>query len=91
MDKIREGLAALEHEQWAHWTKYMLYNSTDENMIRWLKQVKIPYSELSEKEKDSDREWADKVIDFLGLTISEDITTDNCKKGICCSCCSYGC
>jgi hypothetical protein len=59
---LREELAALEHEQWAHWTKYMLDNLTEENIARWRKQIDTPYSELSEKEKDSDRVWADKVI-----------------------------
>lgn len=57
-----EALAALEHAQWAHWTKYMLDNLTPENVERWRKQVETPYAELSESEKDSDRKWAQKVI-----------------------------
>lgn len=63
---LREKLSALEHDQWAHWTQYMLDNLTDENIARWKKQCKTEYKNLSEKEKDSDREWADKVIDLLG-------------------------
>ncbi len=55
-------LAELEHQQWAHWTKYMLDNLTPENIERWNKQIETPYVELSEKEKDSDREWAEKVL-----------------------------
>lgn len=61
----RESLAELEHEQWAHWTKYMLDNLTDANIARWKKQIATPYKDLSEKEKDSDREWADKVLKLL--------------------------
>lgn len=71
---IREKLAALEHTQWAHWTTYMLgvlfpflfdgsqaeYPHPD--VKRWMGQIMTPYAELSEKEKDSDREWADKVL-----------------------------
>jgi hypothetical protein len=64
-EKLIEKLAALEHDQWAHWTKYMLANLTDENIARWKEQIATPYSELSEKEKDSDREWARKVLDIL--------------------------
>lgn len=64
-DKRREKLAELEHEQWATWTKYFLDNLTDENMARWKKQIETPYSELTEKEKESDREWADKVLAIL--------------------------
>jgi hypothetical protein len=62
MKNIREKLAELEHIQWAHWTKYMLDNLTTENIKRWKQQVKIAYQDLSEKEKDADRKWADKVI-----------------------------
>ena len=32
---------------------------------RWMRQIETPYSELSEKEKDSDREWADKVLEIV--------------------------
>lgn len=62
---LREQLAALEHEQWAHWTRYMLDNLTPENMARWRQQVETPYGELSEAEKESDRRWADKVLGLL--------------------------
>jgi hypothetical protein len=59
---LRERLAALEHEQWAHWTRYMLDNLTPENVERWRSQIETPYERLSESEKQSDREWADRVL-----------------------------
>jgi len=62
---LREELAELEHEQWAHWTRYMLDNLTHQNKIRWAVQLATPYSQLSEKEKDSDRIWADKVLEIF--------------------------
>ena len=65
----REDLAALEHEQWAHWTKYILDNLTEENISRWKVQIGTPYKDLTEDEKDLDREWADKV---LALIFTED-------------------
>jgi hypothetical protein len=78
-DSLRERLAALEHEQWAHWTEYMLVTIRKElvermafeaapdidNLLcikRWRRQIDTEYSELTEAEKDSDREWADKVL-----------------------------
>ena len=61
---MRDAIAEIEHEQWAHWTKYMLDNLTPENIARWRKQIDTPYSELSEKEKESDRTWANKVLDL---------------------------
>lgn len=68
LNEIRERLADLEHQQWAHWTKYMLNNLTEENIQRWRKQIETEYKDLTEKEKDSDREWAQKVIDTLHIT-----------------------
>jgi len=58
-------LAELEHQQWAHWTKYMLDNLTPENIDRWKKQIETPYVELSEKEKESDREWTENVLTIV--------------------------
>jgi len=61
----REKLSDLEHQQWAHWTKYMLDNLTPENIKRWKEQIETPYNQLTDKEKDSDRAWADKVIEII--------------------------
>ena len=62
---LREELAELEHIQWAHWTEYMLSNLTPENIERWQKQCSTDYSDLSEQEKESDREWANKVLSIF--------------------------
>lgn len=62
---ILEKLANLEHQQWAHWTKYMLDNLTPDNIKRWRDQIVTPYSQLSEKEKETDREWARKVVKII--------------------------
>jgi hypothetical protein len=63
---IVEAVAELEHEQWIHWTRFMLSNLSYENILRWQKQTETPYAELSEKEKESDREWARKVLRLIG-------------------------
>jgi len=63
---LREKLAALEHEQWAHWTRYMLDHLTPDNVEQWRRQIDTPYGELSEREKESDREWADRVLAIIG-------------------------
>ena len=60
-----EKLAELEHIQWSAWTKYMLDNLTDENIKRWKRQIETPYAKLTEKEKESDREWARKVLPVI--------------------------
>jgi len=71
---LREQLSDLEHKQWAHWTDYLLNLSTtefSENIERWHRQINTDYKDLSEKEKDSDRSWADKVLELTKVSIGE--------------------
>lgn len=73
--EFRESLAALMHEIWAHWTKYMLGTGIatasgamilpPDNVERWYRQIDTPYADLTEKEKGSDRNQADKVLALL--------------------------
>ena len=78
-EKLRERLAALEHAQWAHWTRHMLtqlisWGELDQTSLRlqdWYRQIQTPYAELTEKEKDSDREWADKVLALMSRISAE--------------------
>jgi hypothetical protein len=74
---LREALAALQHEIWAHWMKYQFscclpVNSAMmpqlipvEKVERWRRQSNTHYDHLSEKERDSDREQADKILALL--------------------------
>jgi hypothetical protein len=70
-DSLREKLAELEHIQWSHWYRYMIGNLTPENKERWDAQAATPYALLSEVEKNSDRVWADKVLELLRLAEEE--------------------
>lgn len=65
-DGLLEQLAALEHERWAHWQRY-LHSKCEERpdgslvipaelASKWTAQIDTPYSGLSETEKESDRE-----------------------------------
>ena len=70
-----EAIADVQHEIWSHWMRYLFSTTTDmghdglaispSNVMRWAHQMNTPYSELSEKEKDSDRDQAKKVRDAL--------------------------
>lgn len=71
----RETLADVQHEIWCHWMRYQFSVCTKDgagglripaaSVSRWSRQMNTPYSSLTEKEKGSDREQADKVIAVL--------------------------
>ena len=70
-NKLFEKLAEIEHQRWADWQKYMHSKCEKEGLpnsdgnynriipanlfLNWEKQIKTLYNDLSEKEKDSDR------------------------------------
>jgi hypothetical protein len=72
---LLEELAALEHQRWAHWQKYVHDNGERQpdgsvllpaNLIeRWERQINTPYKDLAESEKNSDREQVRKYFPLL--------------------------
>lgn len=72
--EFREKLAALCHEQWSGWMKHLFskclsgWDNPKELVVpawaveRWSRQLTASYDELSEAEKDSDREEADRIL-----------------------------
>ena len=65
-----EKVAAIQHEVWAHWMRH-LYSKCEETdsgtliipaglVTHWARQMDTPYAELSEREKQSDREIAER-------------------------------
>ena len=69
---LQESLAALCHEQWSGWMRWMIPKVThpdpDERqswLDRWTRQMNTSYEELSEQEKASDREEARKFMALL--------------------------
>jgi len=75
LDELVEALAAIEHERWCHWQRYQhsrcirredgaLLIPTD-LVRRWEKQIDTPYSELTDDEKESDREQVRKYLPLI--------------------------
>ena len=68
--ELREQLAAIEHERWADWQSYlhsrltkhgedgMLMSPSD--YLHWEEQIAADYAELTEAEKQSDRDQVDR-------------------------------
>lgn len=75
MNDLLERLASVEHERWGHWQKYMhskCIPQADGTLLipadlvaRWQKQIETPYPELSETEKESDREQVRKYMPLI--------------------------
>ena len=73
---FREQVADLCHKQWSGWMRYLFSRGEfDEHgrfiipkslVERWTRQMNTDYNELSEPEKESDRNEADKFLQ-LGL------------------------
>ncbi len=72
---LREKLAEVQHIIWSHWMAYLFnisiqnedgsYTIPVDKVKHWTRQINTSYSELSEREKESDREQADKVLAVL--------------------------
>lgn len=75
-----EKLAAIEHERWADWQKYLHskcikiddartgikgFLIPDDSVKRWVRQIATSYEELSEEEKESDREQVMRYWDLI--------------------------
>lgn len=72
---LLEELAALEHERWAHWQRYVHEKGQrlpDGSVLlpadlvsRWDRQINTLYRDLADEEKDSDREQVRKYFPLL--------------------------
>ena len=80
LGRLTEELAAVEHERWSHWQRYVhskgvrqldgsLLLSPD-LVARWEKQIETKYVELSETEKESDREQVRKYLPLIVSALS---------------------
>jgi hypothetical protein len=84
INKIKEQLADIEHQKWSHWQKYLHSKCVEhsdgkgewvcfpsELFRHWERQINTPYSELTEKEKDSDREQVERYLYLIEQTYKQ--------------------
>jgi len=69
-DKMEE-LADIEHQRWSDWHKYCMKNWNMENLDRWAHQSETPYKDLSEQEKESDREQVRRYLPILTSSLNQ--------------------
>lgn len=71
-ENLMEKLAYIEHQRWADWQAY-LFSVCDQNqngsftipsffVKQWERQIKTPYTALSEKEKESNRDQVKRYL-----------------------------
>lgn len=63
---LLEKLSELEHNQWMDWAKSLMEQEklSKERVERW-KKLFIPYKDLPDSEKESDRIYARKILDVF--------------------------
>lgn len=70
-----ETLSDIEHQRWSHWQSY-LHSKCEKNddgsltipkdlVEKWNKQIETDYYDLTEKEKESDREQVMKYLHYI--------------------------
>ncbi len=80
-DGLLEELAAVEHERWSHWQRYLHEQcepGSDGSLIipanqarRWSTQMNTPYHQLSREERESDREQVRRYLPIIARGIGE--------------------
>lgn len=69
-----EKLAGKQHSIWSHWMKYLFtqgsfkdgsFTIPKDKVERWTRQMNTDYKDLTEKEKESDREQVRKFIELM--------------------------
>lgn len=63
---VLETLAEVEHRQWMHWSQHVAeeHDLPDELLEKW-EENWVPYEELEEETKESDRKWALEAMDAI--------------------------
>jgi hypothetical protein len=74
-EQLVDELAAIEHERWAHWQRYVhdhCERQQDGSLVipaelaaRWEAQIETRYVQLTEREKDSDREQVRRYLPVI--------------------------
>jgi hypothetical protein len=81
LESLLEELAAIEHERWAHWQRYVHSKGDrrpDGSVVlpadlvrRWDAQIATPYQDLSESEKVSDREQVERYLPLIAAALAK--------------------
>lgn len=86
LSSVTEPLAAIEHERWSHWQRYVHNKAVRQPdgslllphdlVVRWEKQIETSYIDLSEAEKESDREQVRKYLPLIVSALTNRLDTE---------------
>ena len=85
--ELLNKLAEVEHNQWIEWSQSVAGEVSEERRNRWAK-LWVPYDELPESEKDKDRVYAMRSMQYIQqfvdsfLTQIEAATNEAVKKQV---------
>lgn len=81
LDGIFERLAHIEHERWSHWQRYVhshCIRQADGSLLipsdlveRWERQITTDYADLTDQEKNGDREQVKKYLPLIVKTLTD--------------------
>jgi hypothetical protein len=82
LSSLLEQLAAVEHERWSHWQRFVHSKGVrqpDGSLLlpadavsRWEGQINTKYVELGEQEKASDREQVRKYLPIIATALERE-------------------
>lgn len=81
LNGLVEELAAVEHERWAHWQRYMHSKGVRQNdgaltipaelVERWDRQAATSYDALGDRERESDREQVARYLPIIAAALKK--------------------
>ena len=79
LSSLVEVLAAIEHERWSHWQNHLhskcianpdgTLTIPSECAERWSKQASTPYADLTESERESDRDQVRQYLPVIAAAL----------------------
>lgn len=80
LNGLIDELAAIEHERWSHWQRYMHskgVRQADGSLVlpaelveRWERQAATDYDDLPDKEQESDREQVNRYLPIIAAALN---------------------
>jgi hypothetical protein len=85
--RVVEQLASIEHDRWAHWQRYIhthCERRADGSLVippdlvaRWERQIKTAFVDLSEDERESDRQQVRKYLPVVIRALEDEVPSDD--------------